>query len=664
MEKGGKKGKRSSGKGFGGKGNPRSSVTGSKMACFECGSEDHLIAECPSRSSTHMLVTTPEIEDNGPLAGFSTNPGLIFMITSNDDDSPSPAASSSSVTEISRPSEASSQRQYDPYFTAPYPQYNPATYSQPSQPPFDPLMQHDPWQQTPIHLNHDGIRNRIAAAATAAATPAVMPPFPQQPESLWQNLQPTLQTPDPLLVLPTYQQTPPNQQHGRPNPTTQPDSNLPDWVRALENRGTIITTNANAYPPPPPHQMTWAGTIGTHTELRVENNPSFSSDLELIRRANADPAHRFAMPVLESVSSSLTDPASRRFVEELNNIQEDSAAIREARAAAKAIPKAQPKAPSRQTNPARREEFDGTVNFEGDDSECSLCITDYQNGDPLVRLVCRHTFHRICWQNCVIADDLLTPDCPNCRGSGRVVARFNHIGRTDSHSSFHSVQETPSERVLPWWPSYADQSPAVYHAATQLRDGRQSLLVDVGAWTNLIGSQLARQIATKAQQHGLASTQKKLDRPMTVQGVGDGAPECNWTATLPISIMTNPNGNVDDPDRKAAKHYYEAPILEGKQGQHCPGLLGLRSLQANKTVLQLDADKRMCTFPGPGGYEIKWAPGAVHIQMESAPSGHYVIPVDSYSELKENKGLPEKTVTLTAYDNNGSSSSCSPLSPH
>jgi len=148
---------------------------------------------------------------------------------------------------------------------------------------------------------------------------------------------------------------------------------------------------------------------------------------------------------------------------------------------------------------------------------------------------------------------------------------------------------------------------------------------------------------------------------MTVQGVGDGAPECNWTATLPISIMTNPSGNIDDPDRKAAKHYYEAPILEGKQGQHCPGLLGLRSLQANKTVLQLDADKRMCTFPGPGGYEIKWAPGAVHIQMESAPSGHYVIPVDSYSELTETKGLPEKTVTLTAYDdgNNGSSSSCS-----
>ena len=82
-----------------------------------------------------------------------------------------------------------------------------------------------------------------------------------------------------------------------------------------------------------------------------------------------------------------------------------------------------------------------------------------------------------------------------------------------------------------------------------------SLLVDVGAWTNLIGSQLARAIAKKAQQHGMASTQKKLDRPMTVQGVGDGAPEYNWIATIPISIMTHPYGNSDDPDRKAAKPF-------------------------------------------------------------------------------------------------------------
>ena len=94
---------------------------------------------------------------------------------------------------------------------------------------------------------------------------------------------------------------------------------------------------------------------------------------------------------------------------------------------------------------------------------------------------------------------------------------------------------------------------------------------------------------------------------------------------------------------------YEAPILEGAQGQHCPALLGLKSLQAKKGVLQLDKEKRILTFPGPGGYEINWAPGATHIQLESAPSGHYVIPVDAYDRIPPKaQGLPPKMEIFAA----------------
>lgn len=67
--------------------------------------------------------------------------------------------------------------------------------------------------------------------------------------------------------------------------------------------------------------------------------------------------------------------------------------------------------------------------------------------------------------------------------------------------------------AMPWWPvngeAVAEQCEA-YHASTQLRNGRLSVIIDPGAWTNLVGKTLARQIAKRALDAGHTPTQQPM----------------------------------------------------------------------------------------------------------------------------------------------------------
>ena len=62
----------------------------------------------------------------------------------------------------------------------------------------------------------------------------------------------------------------------------------------------------------------------------------------------------------------------------------------------------------------------------------------------------------------------------------------------------------------------------------------------------------------------------------------------------------------------------------------------------------MDPHKRMLTLPGPGGYEIKFAPGAVHIPLTPAMSSHLMLECDHFDKLKAAGGLAKKYVTLHA----------------
>ena len=75
---------------------------------------------------------------------------------------------------------------------------------------------------------------------------------------------------------------------------------------------------------------------------------------------------------------------------------------------------------------------------------------------------------------------------------------------------------------------------------------------------------------------------------------------------------------------------------------------GLRSMADKGGVVELAPDRRIFTIPGPGGYKIEWAPGAVHIPLVPAMSSHLMLPCDYYNQVNKNTALPRKNITLHA----------------
>ena len=135
-----------------------------------------------------------------------------------------------------------------------------------------------------------------------------------------------------------------------------------------------------------------------------------------------------------------------------------------------------------------------------------------------------------------------------------------------------------------------------------------------------------------------------MQQPIDVAGVGDGTQRANWLASLPIAV---PN-----PDGSAVLHTFESPILSQGSGANLPGLLGLRSLRAKRSVLEMTAGRELLTFPGPGGYTINWSPGTIHIPLSTAPSGHLVIVCDAYNQLANRSGgIVPRSLTLHANTN-------------
>ena len=212
----------------------------------------------------------------------------------------------------------------------------------------------------------------------------------------------------------------------------------------------------------------------------------------------------------------------------------------------------------------------------------------------------------------------------------------------------------------PWWPTSSGTEVGVassaggsddtpyYLASTDLPGGRLGVIVDTGAWTNLWGLHFAQRLAVKAHRASLTPTSEQLRSPLYVAGVGNGSQIANWELNIPIAT-TNRDGTT-------AQHSMRAPAVEG-EGRELPALLGLRSMQANNAVMAMGTEHKRLTFPGPGGFEITWAPGAVHFDLESAPSGHLLIPVDNYDQLPPaTAGLQPKQLSLLAVGTSGASS--------
>ena len=195
-----------------------------------------------------------------------------------------------------------------------------------------------------------------------------------------------------------------------------------------------------------------------------------------------------------------------------------------------------------------------------------------------------------------------------------------------------------SSWTAPWWPAPGTEAvpgAPFFHAATKLADGRLSMIIDPGAYTNLMGETLAKELAERAVSAGHTPTQMPLPKPLSIQGVGNGYQKCSHQILAPIAV---PNG-----DGKATLHSLHAPIVEGT-GKDIPGLLGLQSLESMNAIL--DTGNHELILPGPGEVEYRWPAGTVSIPLRKAPSGHLVMVIDDFENATRSKVLPERTVEL------------------
>jgi len=291
------------------------------------------------------------------------------------------------------------------------------------------------------------------------------------------------------------------------------------------------------------------------------------------------------------------------------------------------------------------------------DAECPICIEPYEAGDILVRLTCTHFMHKECleqWEVTLVRQGRDNDyKCPLCRGDPVIIERGNWEqletspppapaaaaeDRPSSHGSQYSSATsilTPRENTFPWWPG----EESIFLADTQL-PGRISWIVDIGAWSNLIGLNLALKQTQAAKSAGFAVREDKRPEPLRVAGVGRGQQTAEWDMVCPLAL-TDETGVTDI-------HEIRAPIVQG-DGANLPGLLGLSSLERNGAII--DTRRRQLILPGEGEVQVQLPPGSTVLPMSKAPSGHLVLPTDAYDKVRTGRGgLPPRRMVLLATD--------------
>ena len=646
----GKHWRKSSGKGGKGrKGNPRG-PDGKPMQCHGCGSTEHLIAKCPRRQNPAPDSNSLFVYANSPSSG-------VPLLSTSPPSQPEAGVITSTTVLMVTPGDETDQtslsswNQVDPWQGAHLPQ-RPQVGLTPEQAwmnyrPVGAATNYGPQrpQSTPDARNLPEMLGRFMAAGRqgSQATNCQAMPRPLFGTSLQQE-----QSRQPVQTIPSFDMPVANvAQPANANPLAQADP--PDRY-------------IHVAPPPPPELPAWATLPSMHFlhGLRYEA-PAYRSPYQADVVSSLDhfsqqrieafhqAAQMIALPCRDRRSAMTAATSERqgdqavaemfhqasRTLETQNSRREESSRAAqeletlthhsieshqvEVRSTASASPSNTSNRTGRSASPAQ------SIRYDGNPDQCSICQEAYQSGNQLVRIVCRHTFHQICWDSYVSSlRENESPECPNCRGGGVVISSFAFVGLQ------RSPQREDSRSAFPWWPEikYEDE---VFHSSTQL-EGHSSILVDPGAYTNLVGADWAAAQARIARDHGETSYKVRMEQPLNVKGVGNGSQQCTEMTSVPISIprqlSTQEAGEITP-----HSFVFQAPTVEGS-GRSLPALLGLKSLSSKNAVLEMTPNEEYLTFPGPGGYHVVWEPGAVHIPLERAPSGHLCFRADFFKDEK------------------------------
>ena len=233
-----------------------------------------------------------------------------------------------------------------------------------------------------------------------------------------------------------------------------------------------------------------------------------------------------------------------------------------------------------------------------------------------------------------------------------VLLRPVPVGPPETHG--HQEAQPPEEiTMLPYWRCPTEEH--VYHSTTQLPDGRLSFIIDPGAWTNLIGKNLAHALASRAKEAMPGAPESvPMETPLHIAGVGNGTQSCHYKLKTPVALTTA-DGNTD-------VHTLTVPIVEGT-GANLPGLLGLKSLEGLNAIL--DTGRRMLHFPGPDTQPLRLPEGTISIPLEKAPSGHLCMVVGDFHKLSAAaKGMTDPDSSLQLVSHEAASSSTRQSKPN
>ena len=165
--------------------------------------------------------------------------------------------------------------------------------------------------------------------------------------------------------------------------------------------------------------------------------------------------------------------------------------------------------------------------------------------------------------------------------------------------------------------------PPAFHTQVRLKDGRESLLVDIGAVENLAGRSWVDRTAEHAQKAGQGCSWQKLKKLLSVEGVGQQANHATEAVTMPICLEDGMLGT------------FHTAVVEGSE---LPALFGLNSLARQRAII--DTYHRQLVFVGQGGYKIQLSPGSRSYKLHQAPTGHLLLPCNCWEAGKVQPGKP------------------------